>query len=124
MRDPDDPHLKERFKYALLLNLDASAEVSFVCLTTSRLDKTAPFQVKFPNQYHELAVGAYEWVTEPTVINLGEYKTYRRVDLLAAFKSGTLAMQCLLKPEDLAAIDTKLRASRTIERRTLRLIVS
>jgi hypothetical protein len=124
MTDPDDPEVQERYKYGVLLNLDCSSAESFIFLTTSRIDKVEPIRDRFPVGFHDFAVGAYEWVSLPTVLDLRTYKKYPRESMLAAFKDGTLTPQGVLTPEHVEAIDAKLRLSKQIEKRVLKLIVS
>jgi hypothetical protein len=124
MPDPDDPAIQERRKYALLSNLDCEETDSFLLLTTSKIEKISRIERHFPNDFHRLNVGAYRWVTEPTVIDLRKLKQYPRDSLLRSIQSETLTFEGPLNSLDMTEIDQKLRQSRNIERQILRRIVS
>jgi hypothetical protein len=124
MQDPDDPSIDQRYKYAVLLNLDCQEDESILFLTTSKVEKLEVLRQRDPQAVHGLAVGSYPWVTLPTAIPLRQPKMYRRDELLAGLKAATFRFEGTLSTQDLKHIDEKLRQSRLIERKVLKRIVS
>ncbi len=124
MTDPDDPAIKSRPKYALIVGRDCSESESFLLLTTSKLDKLEPFRKRLPEGFYDFAVGSYAWVTMPTTLDLRKVRTYPREELINKMNDGVLRFECQLSEDEMSEIDAKLRTSKTIEVRTLRRIVS
>jgi hypothetical protein len=124
MPDPDDPSIEDRFKYALLVNLDLQDKESFLFLATSVIVKLEPIRARMPNAFHEFKPGSYTWITKSTLVDLRKPKIYQREFLLKAIQAQTLTFEGQLSNEHLREVDAKLRVSRTIERVTLRKIVA
>jgi hypothetical protein len=124
MTDPDDPRIESRPKYALLVGIESEGPESLLLLATSKLDKLNAFRTRLPRGFHDLAVGAYEWVKLPTTLDLRKVKCYPREDLIAKMNEGVLTFEGRLSDEEMTEIDKKLRLSQTIEVKTLRKIVS
>jgi hypothetical protein len=123
MKDPDDPAISERHKYALVANLDTTESESFLLLTTSRLEKATFIRATLPDAFHEFSVGSYQWVTVPTLLDLRSVKRYVREDLVRSIQAQTLTFEGQLNDNDMTEIDQKLKVSRTIEKIILRRIV-
>jgi hypothetical protein len=123
MTDPDDPSIQSRYKYALLVGLDSGSAECFLLLTTSRVEKLEPFRRRNPDAFHEFAAGAYSWMTSPTVLDMRSVRPYTREELKQKLQDQTLTFESILSETDMSAIDAKLRASKTIELKTLRKIV-
>ena len=92
-------------------------------LATSKIEKISLIERRFPDAFHRLSVGAYTWVTEPTVIDLRKLKQYPR-DSLLKIQGEILTFEGPLNTTDMTEIDQKLRRSQNIERKVLRRIVS
>lgn len=123
MTDLDDPKRSQRNKYAVVLNVDpADAEILLV-LTTTSVDwfKTAPKWAR--NAVLSLSEGSYPWVTDETVVDLRNVRTYPVAVFKTAYQGGKLTFQGQLANADLQQVDEKLRHSTTLTGAILKRVV-
>jgi hypothetical protein len=124
MTDPDDPHVESRHKFALVIGIDPESPESFLLLTTSKIDKYEVMRRRLPEGFHEFSVEDYSWVAKPTLLDMRKVRGYSKDELVQKMNDGCLTFECVLSEDDMRAIDVKLKASRTIELKTLRKIVA
>src|SRR5258707_13919659 len=110
----DDPEVHFKYKFGILLNHNTTESDALLGNTTSNLK---PFASGFlENDIDRISGGKYPCFPRDTIINLREDRIEPVTNLRSLFEQNQTTFQVALYASDIIEDDSKLAASRLIER--------
>lgn len=118
----DDPAVDFKYKFAILLNLDTTEPDALLALTTSNLK---PYASGFlENDIVRIPGGKYPCFPKETIISLREIRIEPVIKLRTLCEQKQMTFEGVLDATDMTEVDSKLAASRLIEKHLKKRIVT